>query len=138
MGKNHPKAFGGRRSFAMLGEEEIFALARGIVADEKRFLDPGLTMESLAGELNVHRNALSGAINRFAGVSFPVWVASYRIAETERIAALPENRNSTLETLALMSGFTNRKSFHRVYTALRHGTPSETLPGRKKKNTGKP
>lgn len=132
MRKNYPKASGGRRSFALLSEEEIFALALKIVDNEKRFLNPCMTMESLAEELNVHRNALSAAVNRFAGMSFPSWVASYRIAEVERLWALPENRDRTLASLAMMSGFSNRKSFHRVYMALRHGKPSETLPGRKK------
>lgn len=136
MGEDYPKTAGGRRSFAVLGEEEIFALARRIVEGEKRFLDPCLTMESLADELNIHRNALSGAVNRFAGIGFPAWLGEYRVAEVERLATLPENQDCSTAKLALMSGFSNRKSFHRVYTSLRHGKPSETLPGRKNRRRG--
>ena len=131
MEEDHPRIYGRRRSFSVLGQEEIFALARKKMEGEKWFLSPYLTLDIMADELSVHRNALSAAVNRFAGVSFPMWVNSYRVAEVERLAALPENRDCGTAKLALMSGFTNRKSFHRVYTALRQGKPSETLPGGK-------
>lgn len=138
MEEDHPKIYGGRRSFIVLGEEEIFAIVRQRMENDKCFLDSNLTMEWLAEELNVHRNAVSAAVNHYTGVSFPVWVASLRIAEVERLAVLPENRNCTVASLGLRSGFKNRSTFQRAYKAIKRSNPSESLPGRKhKQRTGK-
>ena len=106
---------------------DLFALAKHIVEDQKRYLDTYITLDTLSAEMNVHRNALSAAVNRFAGVKFPVWIATFRIAEVERLAALPQNSKRSIEALAMSAGFTNRTSFYRVYNAIRKNKPAETL-----------
>lgn len=134
MAEDHSKTFGRRRSFAPISNEEIFALARQKVEAERGFLDPCLNRELLAEELNIHRNSLSAAVNLFAGVPFPVWVSTLRIAEVERLAAMPENRDCSISSLALRAGFSDRRTFHRVYMAIRGSKPSETLFGKRRKN----
>ena len=127
MEANNPRPSARRKAYNCLGRQETFRLAQHIVQDQKRYLEPYLTLETLAEELNVHRNILSAAVNHYAGVIFPVWIATYRIAEVERLASLPENSRASIETLALKAGFANRTSFYRVYRSIKHSKPSETL-----------
>lgn len=131
MVKDYPKTSGGRRSFVLLNGEEIFALARQKMEDERRFIEPYLTLDMLAAEINVHRNALSAAINQYAGMKFPDWVAGFRIAEAERLAACG---NESLMSIALLSGFSARSSFYRAFLKLRGSTPREALRKHNYKN----
>ena len=121
----HPHTSRGKRTYASMTDVQLFAIARQKVEDEKYYLDPYLTLETLAGEINVSRNALSAAVNRYAGMIFPVWIANYRIAEVERLAELPENQRANIATLARQAGFANRTNFYRVYRAIRGQAPSQ-------------
>lgn len=84
-------------------------------------------MESLATHINVHRNMLSRAVNRYAGTTFPHWVGFYRVAEVEKQAAEIRNRGRKLEELALEAGFSSRSSFYRVFKKIRNTLPSLVL-----------
>lgn len=114
-----------RKFFRQLDGDHIFALIEEKMERERCFLDPYLTMERLADEMNVHRNALSAAVNQCSGMNFPRWLASYRVRELERLSALPENIGVTLERLAVRSGFSNRNSFYRSFKDIRGTTPGE-------------
>lgn len=113
-----------REPFARFSEQEIFRLAKHEMDKGRCYLDPHLTMEALAGELNVHRNALSSAVNRCAGMSFSLWLNSYRVAEVERLVRLSENRALNKMELARQAGFSNRTSFYRIFKILKGATPS--------------
>lgn len=114
-----------RKGLAMLDSVEIYRLAEDKMQVEKRYLDPYLTMESLAMELNVHRNALSAAVNRYAKTSFTLWLTSYRVAEVERLATAKENQGVSLEKLSQLAGFANRTSFYRGFKNIRGVAPVE-------------
>lgn len=125
MDKNEIIKISGRKCFATLNGIEIYRLAEQEMKAKKRYLDHSLTMESLAAELNVHRNALSAAVNRYAKMSFSLWVTSYRVTEVERLATAKENQTISLEKLALRAGFTNRNSFYRGFKNIVGITPVE-------------
>ncbi|WP_295940657.1 helix-turn-helix domain-containing protein [uncultured Alistipes sp.] len=125
--KSDPNVTNCQAASATPGEEEIFVLARQKMECEKRYLDPALTMESLAAEMCMHRNKLSHAVNKFAGVSFPTWLSCYRVEEVERLASLPENRGRRLSDIAYDAGFADHASFYRAFVRLRHMKPSAAL-----------
>lgn len=116
-----------RKSFALLDERAVFDMVREKMEKEKIYLDRSLTMESLAARMNIHRNMLSRAVNRYAGKSFPCWLGSYRVAEVERQAAKTANQEIKLEELALEAGFSSRSSFYRVFKKIRNALPSLIL-----------
>lgn len=124
----------GRKCLAVLDGVEIYRLAEHKMRVERRYLDPYLTMESLAAELNIHRNALSAAVNRYAQTSFSLWLTAYRVAEIEQLAAVKENQAVPLEKLGMLAGFANRTSFYRGFKNIRGITPSEWRKKKQKTN----
>lgn len=117
--------------FRPLSDREIFNEAERLMKQEKRYLDRSLTMETLAAEIEVHRNSFSRAVNLFAGTSFSDWLASYRVSEAERLAA---TEKQPLEKLALRAGFPSRTSFYRAFRKIKHNSPSAYL-GQKAENS---
>lgn len=107
--------------FLPLTDGEIFAEAERMMRENKCYLDPALTMEVLAGEIGVHRNSLSRAVNTGAEMTFPDWLASFRVSEVERLAV---DSGESPELLAPQAGFSNRTSFYKVFKKLRGSTPA--------------
>jgi AraC-type DNA-binding domain-containing proteins len=132
MGKveNSGRAF----RFRPLSDREIFDEAGRLMTQEKRYLDRSLNMEILAAEMEVHRNALSRAVNTFAKTSFSDWLASYRIAEAERLIV---SGKQSLEKLALHAGFPNRTSFYRAFRKIKHDSPAVYFGRREKDGKNK-
>lgn len=132
MEENNSKTDNRRKCFIHIDEKELFVRALDKIENSRYFLNPYLTMESLADELNVHRNALSAAVNHYAGRTFPQWLAEYRIGELERLSFMAENQDRSLEELALHAGFSNRASFYRVFRKVKNGSPLAILRKKEK------
>lgn len=98
--------------------------------EEKVYLNPLLTMESLADHIRVHRNLLSRAVNVHAGESFSQWLNRYRIEEAERLAARAAGGKLSMESLAKQVGFSNHTSFYRAVRKLLGTTPSAAFKGK--------
>lgn len=80
--------------------------------NEKGFLNPNLTIEILAKELKTNRTTLSQHINQSRDKTFTNYINSLRVNYIiEQIVADPKTKNYTMETLAEMAGFNNRKTF---------------------------
>jgi AraC-like DNA-binding protein len=88
--------------------EEYFRLRRP-------YLDPGLSLPSLADALGVRRAELSTFINRTFGVNFPRYVNRWRLAEFERLMSLPSNELKNPYKVAAMAGFSDTRHFIRVF-----------------------
>lgn len=123
---------GRKRKFAALDDKEVFRLAKYKMETEKRYLDPLLKMELLAGEMNVHRNMLSRAVNTYTGVTFATWMLSYRMAELERLAAMKENKTIQTARLAREAGFGSRTTLYRNFQMMRGITPEQWRKKKKK------
>lgn len=130
-----PVKSSGPRHYLSLDDKEILKRAERLMKEEKRFLDPWLMLDELAAEIGVLRNALSRAINTVAGISFPLWIGRYRIAETQRLMGEKNGDKLKVNELARMSGFSSRTTFFRVCRAITGSTPS-ALIGKGKQETG--
>ncbi len=92
---------------------------------QKPYLDEGLTLTSLAAQLNTTRNQLSAVINAKSGGNFYVFVNRYRVDEVKRLIADPKNKNFTILTLAYQAGFPSKSSFQEIFKKFTGMTPSE-------------
>lgn len=133
LGFSRSDLFGGRRPAAAYSSSTLTAetadriRARLLVAlDEQRlYLDPGLTLDSLAAELSVPRTHLSQVLNQSLGRSFLELVNERRAAEATRLLRRADLRHLTIEAIARRCGFASRSTFYEVFRRTTGVTPTE-------------
>jgi AraC-like DNA-binding protein len=96
-----------------------------LMADERPWLEPELTLAELAQRLRLHPAQLSKLINLGCGQSFSDFVNGYRVAEAQRKLADPRFAHYSLVGVALESGFNSKSTFNRVFKKLTGQVPRE-------------
>jgi len=89
------------------------------------YRDVGLSAESLAAHLGVHRNTLSRAVNRVTGSNYYQYINGYRIKEAVRIISQNGHKELYIDELYERVGFNNRSSFYRVFKQFTGLSPTE-------------
>lgn len=91
--------------------------------DEKFYCSHGITMESLAKQLNTNRSYLSRYINITYGCSFNTWLTQLRINEASQL--LIDSPTLSIDKIALMVGFASRSHFMSSFKATKGVTPGK-------------
>ncbi|WP_315815357.1 helix-turn-helix domain-containing protein [Paraflavitalea speifideaquila] len=84
-----------------------------------------LTLEELAGELDLPVRYLSYLINTYHANNFHQFINSWRVQEVIRKIKDPGERHKTLLALALESGFSSKSSFNQVFKTHTGKSPSQ-------------
>lgn len=90
---------------------------------ERLYLDPDLTLATLAQALATNSSTLSKAINRGLDTNFNSFVNRYRVKAVLRLLADRKESRSLLD-LALACGFNSKTSFNRSFRSHTGSTPS--------------
>ena len=98
-----------------------------LIETSKPYLNPELTLRSLADQLETNANQLSWLLNDTIGKNFNSFVNQYRIEEFKKIAKDPRNDNFTIEGLAYNCGFNSKTVFNTYFKQQTGLTPSEFL-----------
>lgn len=98
-----------------------------LMATERLFTEPELTLKDLATRLEIHPNYLSQVINDLEGVNFYDYINSLRIQEFKKMAALQENQKFTILAMAYECGFNSKSAFNRCFKKATDFSPSEYL-----------
>ncbi len=104
-------------------KEELLKL----LEDKEAYLDPELSLRSLAEQLNIHPNQLSWLLNEELGKNFNQFINHYRIEAFKRIAAQPENSHLTILAIAYDCGFNSKTVFNTYFKKECGMTPKEYL-----------
>ncbi|MGB3078535.1 MAG: helix-turn-helix domain-containing protein [Saprospiraceae bacterium] len=96
-----------------------------LMAEEKIFLDPDLSLDSLADRLDIHANYLSQFINEELGATFYDYINNGRVQEFIKRKSLAENQKFTILALAYDCGFNSKSSFNRHFKKVTGKSPSE-------------
>jgi AraC-like DNA-binding protein len=112
---------------------ELLAALRRVMERERLYLDPGLSLNSLAARLDTNAHRLSQAINDGARQSFTDFVNAYRTAEAQRRLADPCSMHLTIEAIGAECGFGSKTAF---YQAFRKATGQTPFQARKLPPTG--
>ncbi len=96
-----------------------------LMSREKPYLRPDLTINEVAGALEINRTYLSDAVNRILGINFTTYINELRIRDAVNLISDPASDQYTVEALAQMAGFSNRKTFHSAFVRTTGLTPSE-------------
>lgn len=99
----------------------------GHVDNERAFLDPDISLSSLARDLGYSTNHVSQVINEFDQCNFHDFINARRVAEACR--RLQDSQETNLLELAMDVGFNSKSSFNRAFRKFAGVTPSEYLAG---------
>lgn len=100
---------------------------------ENTFLDPSLSLRSLAEKLNLHPNKLSWLINEQIGKNFNEYINSFRLETFKQKALDPANSHLTLLGLAYESGFNSKTVFNAFFKKIEEMTPREWVKSKQYK-----
>lgn len=115
---------------SLLSENEVEHFLSSIsllLGDERLFLDPNLSLKSLAEMIELHPNKLSWLINERIGKNFNEYINDFRLAAFKEKALDPANSHVTLLGLAYDSGFNTKSVFNAYFKKKEGTTPREWL-----------
>lgn len=93
---------------------------------DKAYLDPKLSMTSLAKRIGIPAYRLREIINTSLGhQNFSVYVNRFRVGAVKEAFADPNDEDTSILTLALNNGFNSLSPFNRAFREIEGITPSE-------------
>ncbi len=95
-----------------------------LVSENKVYLDPDLTVVSLAEMLGTNRTYLVKAIKKKHGMNFPDFINGHRVAAAIRLFDSEEAKNLSIDGIAGLAGFNNRVTFAKVFKQSTGMSPS--------------
>jgi len=102
--------------------------------EDKKYIQHGITLDTLAAELCTNRNYLSAYINREMNCNFKKWLSNLRIDEAKKI--LIEQPTLPLKRIGELVGINDKASFHRQFIKNTGITPGEYRTKHLKKING--
>lgn len=96
-----------------------------VMTQTKAFLNPDLTLSSLARKLTVPPRQISVAVNRGRGQAFSDYVNEFRIEHAKSLLLSAPQSSMTVIDVMLDSGFNSKSNFYRAFKALTGMTPVE-------------
>ena len=94
-----------------------------LMLQEEPFLNPNLTLRSLAAQLEIHPNQLSWLLNNSYGKNFNSFINDYRINRFKELVEDPANSHISLIGLAFESGFNSKTVFNTYFKKSEGITP---------------
>ena len=96
------------------------------IEDEKMYLDPMLSLVSLAEKLNTNRTYLSNSIHKYHNQNFADFINTLRIQHA--IELMKEGgHNVNIKDVAISSGYNHLQSFYRNFATIMQMTPKTWL-----------
>ena len=114
----------------LLDEESVAAhkaKLQHLFETEKPYLNPDLTLRTLANQLGIHANQLSWLLNDGLEKNFNTFINHYRVEEFKASAHLPENSHLTIMSIAYDCGFNSKTVFNTYFKKETGLTPKEFL-----------
>ena len=107
-----------------LKNEHIKALEK-LLLEERRFLDPQISQEKIAKELNLSTSYFSRLIKAELGTNFSDYLNGLRVEEAKSYLKNPDFNNYTLAAIGLEAGFNSRSAFNSSFKKITGLTPSK-------------
>ncbi len=92
---------------------------------KKPFLNPNLTLQQLASELEISTHYLSQIINDKFNLNFFDYINQFRVNEVIAKLNNPKYVSYSLLGIALDSGFNSKSAFNRIFKKFTNLTPSQ-------------
>jgi PAS domain S-box-containing protein len=117
------------RSSSLKGAEEmrLYMSLVQVVESESLYLDPELSLKTVADHLHTNTKYLSQVVNHHAGCNFQKFINQYRIKRVQDMITDNDHKNLTLFGIALQCGFKNKSTFYKVFKDITNMTPKTYL-----------
>ncbi|MGI9531522.1 helix-turn-helix domain-containing protein [Lutimonas sp.] len=106
---------------------ELFTKIDSLVQEKKLFLDPSLSLESLASSLGISAGYLSFLINNYGSSNFSDYINQFRVHQAKQLIVEPEYSNYTIVSIGLESGFNSKSTFYKSFKKFTNLTPAEFI-----------
>ncbi len=110
-----------------LSDEEDVLMTKidQLMCDRRLYRNPSLTIHDLASAVGSNRTYVSNCINRNRGLSFSQYVATFRVANVQRILTDPRyhSDHDAIADAISQSGFLTDQTFYRVFKETTGATP---------------
>ena len=95
--------------------------------ENQPWLNPELSLRSLAKQISIHPNQLSWLLNENIGKNFNEYINHYRVNTFKQLSSDPKNKEFTVIGLAYDSGFNSKTVFNTYFKKETGLTPKEYL-----------
>jgi AraC-like DNA-binding protein len=95
------------------------------MTSQKPYLDPLLTLDSLAAKSHIPARQLSQLINRHFEKNFFEFINGYRIDEAKQLLANKDNEKVTIIDIMAKVGFNSKATFNTFFKKLVGVTPTQ-------------
>jgi AraC-like DNA-binding protein len=106
-------------------DEELIQRLLRYMAAKQPYLDPELTLSSLAKDLSISRSHLSQLINDGIGDNFYDFINKYRVEQVKKLMTDPQVKNFNMLGLALEAGFKSKSTFNLIFKRFTGLTPTQ-------------
>jgi AraC-like DNA-binding protein len=96
---------------------------RNVIIDRQLYLQPGITLNQIAREVNVCRTTLSNTINRQENKNFNTFINNLRIEDAQQL--MRQNPDKSLLDISLAVGYTEQSNFTVHFKQYAGITPAE-------------
>ena len=104
---------------------DILARLRTLMATDRPYQNPDLSLADLAAQLRLPPHHLSQVINEQCQQNFFDFINTYRIEEVKRQLQLPETAHLKLEEIGFAAGFNSKSAFNAAFKKSTQTTPSQ-------------
>lgn len=106
-------------------EEAILQKLTRLMANEKPYLQPDVSLPKLAGRLQTSPHHLSQLLNDRLGQNFFDWLATHRIAEAQRLLNDAATAHLKIDEIAERVGYNSTSAFHTSFKRITGQTPAQ-------------
>jgi AraC-like DNA-binding protein len=106
-------------------KREQFERVNDYVIQSKLYLDPSLSLDSLAERAQLSSGYLSSMINTFSKNNFSDYINEFRVEHVKRLINDPDFKNYTVVSIGLESGFNSKSTFYKAFKKFTNMTPVE-------------
>jgi len=92
---------------------------------ERLYLDPELSLQKLADQLDVKPYLLTQAINGILQKTFTDYINERRVQQAIRLLRQPDHAHYTLLAIGYEAGFNSKASFNRIFKKMTGQSPSQ-------------
>ncbi|RED50158.1 helix-turn-helix domain-containing protein [Seonamhaeicola aphaedonensis] len=101
-----------------------FEKIRSHIVDNKLYLDPLLSMESIASEMGMSKSYFSRLINTYSDFNFSDFINSLRVEQAKKFLSNDEFSEYTIVAIGLECGFNSKSTFYTAFKKFTSETPT--------------
>ena len=107
--------------------KEEFELIHKYVVETMKYMEPDLSLNSLAEAMEISPSHLSKLINTYSNYNFSDYINSLRVEQSKNLLSDPDFNHYTIVSIGLECGFNSRSTFYSSFKKFTSRTPSEFL-----------